>query len=47
MQMGGTGVAITAARDAIWWMPAAKMKQELQLRQDDEFAHPVTLVPKL
>jgi integrase len=30
--------------DAIWWIPATKMKQELSLRQNDEFAHPVPLV---
>lgn len=32
--------------DAIWWIPAAKMKQELSLRQDEAFAHPVPLVPE-
>ena len=31
--------------NAIWLVPAAKMKQELALREDDEFDHPVPLVP--
>ena len=31
--------------DAIWRVPAAKMKQEMTLREDDEFEHPVPLVP--
>jgi integrase len=29
--------------DAIWWVPAAKMKQELSLQSDDDFDHPVPL----
>lgn len=31
--------------DAIWIAPAAKMKQELDLREDESFDHPVPLVP--
>ncbi|URD60697.1 integrase arm-type DNA-binding domain-containing protein [Sphingomonas sp. KRR8] len=30
--------------EAIWWVPAAKMKQELSLQASDEFDHPVPLV---
>jgi len=30
--------------NAIWLIPAQKMKQELALREDDEFDHPVPLV---
>ena len=30
--------------DAIWWVPAAKVKQELELRENDQFDHPVPLV---
>ena len=33
-----------AAPDAIWRIPAAKMKQELALREDEEFDHIVPLV---
>lgn len=29
--------------DAIWWVSAAKMKQELSLQADDDFDHPVPL----
>jgi hypothetical protein len=29
--------------NAIWWVPAAKMKQELSLQSDDDFDHPVPL----
>lgn len=29
--------------DAIWWVPAEKMKQEVSLRFDDDFDHPVPL----
>ena len=33
------------ARDALWTVPALKVKQELDLRDDESFDHPVPLAP--